>query len=692
MNENTDTGDGESIDPGERTVEELKGDLRTVEDPGALDELLAAEEAGKNRVGATEAIRARMEAVSPPEGEAIEEGTETEGEYRETADEIENGGEAAGSDGEDATTDGENEADASAAAPIDPNEHEIAELGPEINGIEDPAALEAVLAAEEAGEDRDPVKTLIESRIEAVSTEAASEDGEIDPAARSVAELGNALQGVDDVERLESLLAAEEAGEDRSAAKNLIEKRIDSVTESDEEGEIEVVPPEEKHPDLDHPTADKQYVKALEDGSYGDMWVYCETQAGELIDVSKEMLGKARELVDTYNDDYDAEERVVGVLVGESVADLTEEVINYGADVVVYHEDSRLDRFRHKPYTEIFCDMARWGGDPVEGTGPDDADWREYDEPRYTLFPATNNGRDLSAQVQGELDSGLASDCSGLYIEEVMISNPVKTGRPGEKKEFERVLHMKRPDFSGFEYSTILCLDNPSREFHPQGGSVIPGSFPLPEPDPEREGVVVEHDLELEEDWLRVEVTEYDQLDEGVDLTGHDVVVAMGRGIGDDPTRGMELGLELADAFADAELGVSRGIVTGSYEFDGHVERYTAEERQIGETGQVVAPELYVAAGISGAVQHKVGMDESETIVAINTDPDARIRDFSDFFVEGDLFEVLPDLIDALESGELDLQAVAADGGRSDGSGGPVTDGGRDDPADGSDPAEEGER
>jgi electron transfer flavoprotein alpha subunit len=303
--------------------------------------------------------------------------------------------------------------------------------------------------------------------------------------------------------------------------------------------------------------------------------------------------------------------------------------------------------------------MARWGGDPETGTGPDPADWREYDEPRYVLFPATNNGRDLSAQVQAELDSGLASDCSGLYIEDTVISNPAKVGRSGDKKEFTGVLHMKRPDFSGFEYSTILCLDNPGREFHPQGASVIPGSFEVPEPEPDREGVVVTHDGDLDPDWLRVTVESFDRLDEGVDLTGNDVVVAVGRGIGDDPTRGMELALELADAFENADVGVSRGIVTGSYEFDGHVEEYTREDRQIGETGQVVEPDLYVAAGISGAVQHKVGMDESGTIVAINTDPDARIRDFSDFFVQGDLFEVLPALTEAVEAGTVDVQAVA---------------------------------
>jgi electron transfer flavoprotein alpha subunit len=223
---------------------------------------------------------------------------------------------------------------------------------------------------------------------------------------------------------------------------------------------------------------------------------------------------------------------------------------------------------------------------------------------------------------------------------------------------------MKRPDFSGFEYSTILCLDKPGREFHPQGASVIPGSFDVPDPDPEREGEVIEHEMPLDDDWFRVEVTDYDQLEGGVDLTGNEVIVALGRGIGDEPTEGIELGLDLVDQFEEADLGLSRGVITASYQFAGHVEQYVTEERQIGESGQVVEPDVYVAAGISGAVQHKVGMDESDTIVAINTDADADIVEFSDYFIQGDLFEILPELVDSLEQGELDVQALA--GGASD--------------------------
>ncbi|WP_368408881.1 electron transfer flavoprotein subunit alpha/FixB family protein [Halorussus limi] len=523
---------------------------------------------------------------------------------------------------------------------LDPSEYTVDELEEKLAAADDPAELDATLAAEQEGKDRKTAREAIQRRIDELQEE--TEGGE------AAADTDHEEEYAD-TEGTETL--DEAAGDaDQGAAA------------PDEAGEAE----DESTPDygVENRTRDKKHVRALKGGDYRDMWVYCETQGGELLDVSKEMLGKARDLMDTYNEEYETE-RVVGVLVGdETISDLTDEVVAYGADVAIYHEDDRLRRFRHKPYTEIVADMARGGADPPNwetgdpGTEPT-AEWREYDKPRYFLFPATNNGRDLSAQVQGELDSGLASDCSGLTIEEELVSNPVKTGEPGEKVEFERVLHMKRPDFSGFEYSTILCLDNPGREFHPQGCSVIPGSFDPIDPDYDREGEVIEHDLDLPDDWFRVDVTEFDRLDEGVDLTGHEVVVALGRGIGDDPTRGIELGLDLVDAFDDAALGLSRGVVTASYDVDGHVADYVAEERQIGETGQEVEPTLYIAAGISGAVQHKVGMDESDTIVAVNTDPDARIRDFSDYFVEGDLFEVLPRLVDSVEAGELRTKAEA---------------------------------
>ena len=523
---------------------------------------------------------------------------------------------------------------------VDPDDHTVDELLEELDTIDDVDELNSVLEAERAGQDRKTAREAIEERLETVR-EGAGAEGDTE------------TEG--DYEETREDVGEKAEGEDVAEAEAEVEDEVEEAEEDEEAGEDGDA--EEKADDeLSHPTRDKRHVRALEGGHYEDMWVYCETQGGELLDVSKEMLGKARELMDGYAAEFGEEENVVAVLVGDDMEGLAEECIAYGADVAVYHDDPRLERFVHEPYTEIVAHMARGQG-TTEST-----EWRDYDEPRYFLFPATNNGRDLSAQVQAELDSGLASDCSGLFIKEEKVSNPVKTGEPGVKKTFERVLHMKRPDFSGFEYSTILCLDNPDRDFHPQGCSVIPGSFEPMDPDPDREGLVVEHDMELSEEWFRVEVTEWDRLEAGVDLTGHDVIVCLGRGIGDDPTLGIELGLELVDAFEDAALGITRGIVTSSYQFDGHVEAYSKEERQIGETGQVVSPDLYIAAGVSGAVQHKVGMDESDTIVAINTDTEARIRDFSDYFIEGDLFEVLPQLTEAVNAGDLRLGAVA-DGG-----------------------------
>ncbi|QSG03624.1 electron transfer flavoprotein subunit alpha/FixB family protein [Natranaeroarchaeum sulfidigenes] len=552
---------------------------------------------------------------------------------------------------------------------IDPTEYDISELGPKIKDVEDLEELEAMLDLEADGEDRVPVKTLIESRIEALSEDDGDGDEDADITELSTADAANLIRDIDDPERLEELQEIEEAGENRDTVLRLIGQQLDSVLGS-EETDIEIEPPEEAHPHLDHPTADKAHVRSLDGGEYRDMWVYCETQAGELVDVSKELLGKARELMDEYNEEYEEEENVVAVVIGSDVEGLAEETIAYGADVALYQDDPELERFRHKPYTEIYCDMARSAGHPYVREDRHEEEWRDYDEPRYVVFPATHNGRDLSALVQAELDSGLASDCSDLYIDDVVISNPAKTGGEGGKKRFERVLHMPRPDFSGFEYSTILCLDSPRREFHPQGASVIPGKFEMPEPDYEREGQLIEHDLELDDDWLLVDVEEYDLLESGVDLTDHQVVVCVGRGIDRDPTAGIELGLELTDAFEDAAFGLTRGIITSSFQFDGHVEEYTGEDRQIGESGQEVQPSLYIAAGVSGAIQHKVGCDESDTIVAINTDPDADIRDWSDYYIQGDLFEVLPNLIEALESGDpsdaIVEAAVATDGGERD--------------------------
>ncbi len=588
-----------AVDPEKFTVGKLVEEISGVEDVEKLKEILVAEEKGKNRKGAIKAIRGRIELIGREKGAEL-------------------GG-------------------------FDPNAHSIPEIGAAIKEIENVATLKTILDLEKTGENRANAVILIGSRIKKFSE--TSKEEKLDPRELSIAGMANAIRRIEDADELRALLAQEGLGENRVSVKKQIQNKIESIEGITIDEPVEYVPPEEKYPYLSHPTSDKKHVRSLKEGKYEDMWVYCETQQGELIDVSKEMLGKARELMDQYNGDYKTKEKVVAVLIGEDIARLAEECIAHGADIVIYAEDKRLNRFLHTPYTKIFCDMSR--SRPA---------WKKYDEPRYVIFPATNNGRDLSAQVQAELDSGLASDCSGLYIEDIVISNPVKTGRPGTKKKFERVLHMKRPDFSGFEYSTILCLDNPHREFHPQGASVIPGSFPIKEPDSSREGKIVLHEMVIDEKWLDISILGSENVETGIDLSEYEVVVCMGRGIGKNPTGGIDLGLELVSMFDNAALGITRGIVTSSYTFEGRVEQYAKEERQIGETGQVIKPKLYIGAGVSGAIQHKIGMGESEIVIAINEDENASIRDFADYFINGDLFEVIPKMIEALSVGKGSLE------------------------------------
>lgn len=369
-------------------------------------------------------------------------------------------------------------------------------------------------------------------------------------------------------------------------------------------------------------------------GNYQDMWVHAESNDGAFLPVAKEMIAEARRLMDKYNAEYKTDEKVVAVILGPNAHALGDEAIRRGADIAYVADHPELEVFRLAPATKVVADAAQ------------DKDTTGYDKPRYFLFPATNNGRDLSATVAGALDTGLASDCNLLYIEDVEIKHKVKTG--GEPKVLPRILHMKRPDFSGFEWSTILCIDNPDHDFHPQSCSVIPGSFEVSEEDHSRTGEVREMPVNLTPRELRIKVVKREKMPKGVDLTQHDVLVAIGRGIGEDPTKGLKLGVELAKSLG-TDLGLSRGVVTASYQVDPSVEQYIDEQRQIGETGQFVEPEVYIALGISGAIQHKKGMDKSKFIVSINTDEDTPIREFSDVYVIGDLFTITPKLKAALE-------------------------------------------
>ncbi len=370
-------------------------------------------------------------------------------------------------------------------------------------------------------------------------------------------------------------------------------------------------------------------------GTYRDMWLYAETHEGQFVPCAKEMICEARKLMDKFNAEYETDEKVVAVITGPNSTALADEAIALGADIAYVCEHPELEVFRLMPVTSVVANAAMMKDDK-----------KDYDKPRYFLFPATQNGRDLSATVAGVLDTGLASDSNLLYIEDVVIKHKVKSD--SKPVLFPKILHMKRPDFSGFEWSTILCIDNPDHDFHPQCASVIPGSFAIEEPDASRQGEVRTMPPSFTPDDLRVKVTARRKLPKGVDLTQYDALVAVGRGIGDNPTEGLKVGVELAKV-VDGDLGISRGVVTASYQLDAGVEKYAEEIRQIGETGQFVEPNVYIALGISGAIQHKKGMDKSKFIVTVNTDEATPIMGFSDIYLVGDLFDVGPRLAKAIQ-------------------------------------------
>lgn len=381
---------------------------------------------------------------------------------------------------------------------------------------------------------------------------------------------------------------------------------------------------------------------------YRDMWVFCEQRNGRFENVSLEMLGEARRLMDTYNADYNEQEGVVAVVLGHNVERLAKEALTRGADKAYLADHPELEHIRMTPYTKIIANMSR----------QKDAH-KNYDKPRYFLFPATNNGRDLSSTVLAELESGLASDCNKLYIKDATISHRAKT--EGNPRPFPRILHMKRPDFSGYEWSTILCIDSPKVEYSPQACSVIPGSFkPLP-PQENLNGQIIRHAFNLPAQDLQVVVTGHEKILNLMDLSSYDLVVSAGRGIGQNPSKGLQLCLELARLLG-GELGLSRGVCTAKYTLEPALAQYVTEARQIGETGQTVKPKLYIAAGISGAIQHKKGMDQSEFIVAINKDPSTPIRDFADVFIKGDLFEVIPAMIEQIKMGKKPEVMLSASG------------------------------
>jgi electron transfer flavoprotein alpha subunit len=378
---------------------------------------------------------------------------------------------------------------------------------------------------------------------------------------------------------------------------------------------------------------------------YQHLYVVIEHEDGVPLPVSLEMLGEARRLMDGFNRKYSSDEKVVAVVLGHNVRKLCDELIFYGADAVIYADSPQLRYRRNLIDTKVISQIAR-----SREVAAKFSDTLEFVKPRYMFFGADSIGRHLSSTVLAELESGLASDINKLVIEDLEIKHEHKT--KGQAIKYEKTLEMYRPDFSGFLWTTILCLDNrnPSieREYHPQGCSIIPGVFVPIEPDKSRRGQIVDYVPEFDERDLQVRIIDRKIVKSAVDFDSHKAVISFGKGVKDSPEQNIKLLAQLAKEI-EAEVGISLPISKKPFPVsDGINSTYMIPDRVIGTSGRKVAPLVYIAVGISGAMQHIAGMKESGFIVAINPDENSPIKDECDVFIRGRMEDVIPLLLEEL--------------------------------------------
>src|ERR671921_1361492 len=381
---------------------------------------------------------------------------------------------------------------------------------------------------------------------------------------------------------------------------------------------------------------------------YQHLYVVIEHEEGKIIPVSLEMLGEARRLMDDFNKKYSSQEKVVAVVLGNNVRKLCDELILYGADAVIYAESPELQYFRNLVHTKVISQIAK--DKKCVAKFSLDYDAEKFRKPRYMFFAADNIGRHLSSTVLAELESGLASDINKLVIEDLEIRHEHKT--KGQPIKYNKTLEMYRPDFSGFLWTTILCLDNrnPSieREYHPQACSIIPGVFIPIEPDKSRRGAIVDYVPGFDERDLQVRILDRKIVKSAVDFDSHKAVVSFGKGVKDSPEQNIKLASDLAKEI-EAEVGISLPISKKPFPVSqGINSTYMIPDRVIGTSGRKVAPLLYIAVGISGAMQHIAGMKESGFIVAINPDENSPIKDECDIFIRGRMEDVIPLLLEEL--------------------------------------------
>lgn len=314
---------------------------------------------------------------------------------------------------------------------------------------------------------------------------------------------------------------------------------------------------------------------------YRHLYVVIEHENGEFLPVSLEMIGEARRLLDDFNLKYSSKEKVVAVVLGHNIKDLSKQLIGYGADVVIYADNPELKDVRNTIYTKVIGQIAQ----DTTSLGEIESEYaNDVKRPRYMFFAADSIGRHLSSTALVELESGLASDINKLVIEDIEMSHQQKTG--GTKETYAKTLEMYRPDFSGFLWTTILCLDNRNpafqRDYHPQSCSIIPGVFEPLKPDSSREGKIIEFNPTIDQQDLKIKVLSRQVIKSEVDFDSPRTIVSFGRGIKDDPEKNIKLLENLAQEL-HAEVGVTLPISKKPYSVSQILDsRYMIPDRVIG--------------------------------------------------------------------------------------------------------------
>ena len=336
---------------------------------------------------------------------------------------------------------------------------------------------------------------------------------------------------------------------------------------------------------------------------YKGVYVFAQQVDNELSGIAFELLGKAKELAADLSTD------VTAVLIGSGVKGLADQLAEYGADKVIVVDDPELKEYRTEPYAHALASVIN-----------------EY-KPEIVLVGATAIGRDLGPRVSARVATGLTADCTVLEIGDFPI-NPV----PNQEQKHNQLL-MTRPAFGGNTIATIACPDN-----RPQMATVRPGVMQKIDPIAGAKAEVIEYNPGFTPNNKYVEILDVvKELSDTVDIMDAKILVSGGRGVGS--AENFKILQDLADVIGGT-VSCSRAVVDNGW---------LPKELQVGQTGKTVRPNVYFAIGISGAIQHTAGMEESDIIVAINKDETAPIFDVADYGIVGDLNKIVPKLTEVLK-------------------------------------------